>query len=92
MKIVLKFQLPSLLRIGSYDVLQIWRKSISDRISESMNHIGVCRRASATPGLLNMSSILNQNISDFGRKEKRISYVTFLHTKSTHVVTIKVLL
>ena len=38
---------------GIHDVVNIWRKRMTDWLTDSLNHEAVCRSAPATPGLIN---------------------------------------
>ena len=49
---------PYLLRFGSEGVLKIFPQRITQLINLLMNDEGVCRTAPATPGLLNIQTIL----------------------------------
>ena len=50
--ITLKISAPQLLWFVIYDILNIWRKRLTDWLTQLINDKGVCRAAPATPGLL----------------------------------------
>ena len=50
----LKVSASQLLLFVTYDILIIWRKRLTDWVTESINNKAVCRTAPATPGLLIM--------------------------------------
>ena len=55
----IKISAPQLLPFVIYDIMKIWRKRVTDLISDE----AVCRTAPATPGLLIIEKI---DILDFG--------------------------
>ena len=50
----LKISAPKLLLFQIYDILMIWRKRLTDSLTDLMNDEAVSRTALATPGLLNI--------------------------------------
>ena len=73
MNIVTQFQVPS---FGIDGVVNIWRKRISDSISDE----GVCRTAPATPGLLIIWASVKCSDTDAGhlghyRQWRKLDYI-----------------
>ena len=49
----LKISAPKLLLFVIYDIMNIWRKRLTESVNQLMCNEAVCRTAPATPGLLN---------------------------------------
>ena len=54
----LKISAPLLLRFVIFDILKIWRKRLTDWLTELIDYKGVCKTALPTLGLLNSIIII----------------------------------